>query len=101
MQERRRKRRRPTHQEAVELFQDLRRKYGVRQREIAAATGLNQGAVSKILRGSFKTVEGRAYQVWKYASQRTGESQHERPSRRVNKADPRLTDKITEVWDRT
>ena len=101
MQHGKRKHHGPTRQEALALFQNLRPKYGVRQREIAAATGLNQGSVSKILKGSFKTVEGRAYQVWKYARQRAEKSPHGLPNQLLGKTDPRLAEKVAEVWDRT
>jgi len=101
MQSGKRKRGAPTRQEALALFQELRPKYGVRQREIADATGLNQGAVSKILKGAFRTVEGRAYQVWKYARQRAEKSAYGLPSSIPGKADPRLAEKIAQVWDQT
>jgi transcriptional regulator with XRE-family HTH domain len=101
MQPSKNKHRTPSHLEAVALFQELRANHGVRQREIAAATGINQGSVSKILRGSFKAVEGRAYEVWKYARQRVDKNQHDRSSQSLSKTDPRLTEKIDEVWDGT
>jgi len=101
MQTSKRRPSKPTRDEALALFRELRPVYGVRQREIAADTGLNQGAVSKILKGSFKSLEGRAYQVWKYAKQRAEKHGYERPRRAVGKADPRLTEKVAQVWDQT
>jgi transcriptional regulator with XRE-family HTH domain len=96
-----RKRNTPTREEALALFKELRPTYGLLQREIAKGTGLNQGSVSKILGGSFKKLEGRAYQVWKYASQKAAERGY-KPSRQpARKPDPRLTEKIAQVWDRT
>lgn len=101
MQHRKRKRNIPTREEALALFKELRPTYGVLQTEIAAGTGMNQGSVSKILGGSFKKLEGRAYKVWKYASQEAAKRGY-KPSRQpAGKPDARLTEKIAQVWDRT
>jgi len=95
------KRQKPTREEVLVLFKHIKENRDVLQREIAAGTGLHQGAVSKILNGHFQNVEGRAYQVWKYAKHRADKTGYKSERPDAGKADSRLTEKISKVWDRT
>lgn len=84
------------------LFRHIRDELHVRQREISAGTGINQGSVSKILRGSFKNLDGRAYQVWRYAKRRADEAGRYKLAQSTDdKVNARLAEKISKVWDRT
>lgn len=44
------------------------RESGIKQRVIAAETGINQGHLSRLLRGDFKKLDGRALEICKYAN---------------------------------
>jgi hypothetical protein len=57
--------------------------------------------ISKILKGSFKGMEGRAYEVWKYANDRASKAGHGPRPLATRGADSRLAQRISEVWDRT
>lgn len=101
MQKGKKSKRRPTRDEALKVLRYVWKDLKVPQREIATGTGLNQGSVSKILNGGFQEVEGRAYQVWKYANSRAEKAGYKAGPPTATKADSRLTAKISEVWDRT
>lgn len=101
MQSSKKKPRRPTREEAVTLLRYVWKDLDVPQREFAAATGLNQGSISKILNGTFRDVDGRAYKVWKYAKRRADKAGGYPGKAASAKGDARLTEKINEVWDRT
>lgn len=101
MQHSKKRQRMPRRDEALKVLNYVWKDLGVPQREFAAATGLKQGSISKILNGSFRDVDGRAYEVWKYASHRAKKAGY-KPGRPTDaQADARLAHKINEVWDRT
>ncbi|MBI3373763.1 MAG: hypothetical protein HY017_18725 [Betaproteobacteria bacterium] len=91
----------PAHQDVLAVFQFVWKDLNVPQAEIARETGLDQGSVSKILRGSFRNLEGRAYRLWKYAKSRADSAGYKAGKSSGGKTDPRLVEKINRVWDRT
>jgi len=93
--------RRPTRAEALAVFAYLWKDLDVKQSEIASDTGLDQGSVSKILNGSFRTVEGRAYQLWKYAKRRADKAGYKPRQPNATVVDERLMEKMRQVWDHT
>ena len=101
MQGRKKRQRIPTREEALKVFQYVWKDLKVPQREFAAATGLNQGSISKILKGSFRDLEGRAYQVWEYASDRARKAGYRPGQPSAAPGESRLAQKINDVWDRT
>lgn len=101
MQDGKKRQRTPTRDEVLTVIRYVWKDLGVPQREFAQGTRLNQGSVSKILRGQFKAVEGRAYQVWEYAKHRADKAGGFKGQRQGDRADARLVEKIGKVWDRT
>src|SRR5882672_5547956 len=91
----------PTRQDALAVFQFVRKELKVQQTKIARETGLDQGSVSKILRGSFGNLKGRAYRLWKYAKSRADKAGYRPGQASGGKTDTRLTEKINRVWDQT
>lgn len=67
--------------EAVSLLARLGKR--VKQTDIAAATGVNQGQVSKLLRGQFKAVKGNALTLCKYAKMRLDSEDNPRGQKNV------------------
>jgi hypothetical protein len=101
MQNGKKRQRMATRDEALKVLRYVWKDLGVAQREFAAATGLNQGSISKILNGSFRDVDGRAYEVWKYATDRAKKAGYKPRQPTVAQVDARLAQKINQVWDRT
>lgn len=91
----------PSREEALAVFTFVRQKLGVKQREIGKATGLDQGAVSKLCKGNFRNVKGRAYRLWKYAKRRADKAGYQMGRPAEAQADSRLAEKINRVWDQT
>lgn len=91
----------PSRQEVLAVFQFVWKDLRVRQIEIARETKLDQGSVSKILRGAFSDLDGRAYVLWKYAKTRAEKAGFKPGKPPTAKVDPRLAEKISRVWDRT
>lgn len=93
--------RKPARPDVMAVFTFVWKNLKVQQSEIARETGLDQGSVSKILRGSFRKLEGRAYQLWKYAKSRAEKGGYKPGTPLKAKTDPRLEEKINRVWDQT
>jgi hypothetical protein len=68
-----------------------------RQVAIGAALGINQGQLSKILRGDFSIARGNALALFEYASKRLSEAESEPNDRLLLQA--QLTKKLLAVWD--
>jgi transcriptional regulator with XRE-family HTH domain len=83
------------------VFKFVWKELKVQQTEIARETGLDQGSVSKILRGSFDSLKGRAYRLWKYAKGRADKGGYKPGQASGVKSDVRLAEKINRVWDQT
>lgn len=91
----------PSREEALAVFTFVRQKLGVKQREIGKETGLDQGSVSKLCKGNFRNVKGRAYRLWKYAKRRADKAGYQAGQPAEAKGDSRLAEKINRVWDQT
>lgn len=91
----------PTRQDVLAVFQFVRKELKVKHKEIARETGIDQGSVSKILRGSFDNLKGRAYRLWKYAKSRADRGGYKPGKASGAKTDARLAEKINRVWDQT
>ena len=91
----------PSREDVLAVFRFVWKELKVPQREIARETKLDQGTVSKLLRGSFRDLDGRAYQLWKYAKRRADNGGYKTSQTSSAKTDSRLVEKIKRVWDKT
>jgi len=81
------------------IIEDLRlamKRAGHGQRETENLTGVNQGQISRILRGDFQTRSPNVEKICEYADHVLG-----RDSARHYSVQQRLTDAVIEVWDGT
>lgn len=85
-----------SHDEAVALLSKLRQ-WGVIQSDIADATGIHQGQVSRILNGHFKSVRGNVLIVCKYAKQ----LDIARSAHHDDEMEKQIVAAALELWDRT
>lgn len=91
----------PSRDEVLAVFNYVWKDLKLPQREIARDTGLDQGSVSKLLRGTFRKLDGRAYRLWKYAKAKADKAGYTPARASRTKVDHRLEEKISRVWDKT
>ena len=91
----------PSRDEVLAVFNYVWKDLKLPQREIACETGLDQGSVSKLLRGTFRKLDGRAHRLGKYAKAKADKAGYTPARASRTKADHRLEEKINRVWDKT
>ena len=93
--------RQPPREEVLAVFNYIWKELKLPQSEIARETGLDQGSVSKLLRGTFCKLDGRAYRLWEYAKTKAEKAGYTTDRTGRARADRRLEEKINRVWDKT
>lgn len=91
----------PPREEVLAVFNYIWKELKLPQSEIARETGLDQGSVSKLLRGTFRKLDGRAYRLWEYAKVQADKAGYTPDKAGQINADRRLEEKINRVWDKT
>lgn len=85
----------PTLDEAKAILARLKgREIG--QKEISAATGIDQGHVSRLIRGDFKKVGGRALQLCRYVNE---EAAPEPVQLAINEIEKQIVEQALSLWD--
>ncbi len=88
-----------TPDEMRSTFERLRPLVKGEQLALAASLRINQGQLSKILRGEFALANGHALTLFAYAKKRLSEAKDEAPDRPLLEA--QLTQKLLAAWDGT
>lgn len=83
----------PTAENARLLLSELRQRR-IKHSEISAATKIHQSQVSRLLRGDFKTVNGHALELCKYASRILAIT-----SRPTSEIREELIKHVLDLWD--